>query len=134
MNVSQMRPIGFWRELTKDPKHPSIFKENMGVVDTNKPLYLEYLNTGKIVLAIRTVGIDVLSNKPKNIFAYNFYTDGIWVWSSALMYYVKEYDMQLPKAFIDHILNQKGVMTPVSLTVSEQNELCAQISAEMKYL
>lgn len=62
---------------------------------------LEYLQRGKQVVAVPGLASDVLSGDV--IGPPNVYSDGTWTWTSEANYYVKQYHVSVPDAFIRHM-------------------------------
>jgi hypothetical protein len=48
-------------------------------------------------------------------------TDGTWLWPGALLYYIKEYHLQLPSTFLHHAERQSWQIDPATVQVEELN-------------
>ena len=66
---------------------------------------VKYLEAGKPHMAIASRGVDALTGEAVMSFR-DVRDDGEYSWSSMLSYYVKKYNMRLPKAFEDKVLRQ----------------------------
>ena len=69
----------------------------------NKEKIVDYLYKGKIVLMLNNVKEDVIDNEMGSIGAEIWRTDGIYKWSSSLVYYFVNYNLQLSKEFISYV-------------------------------
>ncbi|WP_327728402.1 hypothetical protein OG250_18465 [Streptomyces sp. NBC_00487] len=74
-----------------------------------------YLEEGEIVVAASQWVDDLLDARSKRICQYSVRTDGVWVWPSSLVYYVKKYHVKLPAEFLNR-------MTLKDWTVGELGE------------
>ena len=66
---------------------------------------ITYLENGRVCLTAAGVGVDAITGKQVMGFR-QILTDGEYGWSSMLPYYIREYNMRLPKAFEDKVLRQ----------------------------
>jgi hypothetical protein len=48
-------------------------------------------------------------------------TDGVWLWPGALLYYVQEYHLDLPREFIHHAESHQWKIDPSTIPVGELN-------------
>ena len=64
---------------------------------------VRYLEEGRVHLSAAGVGVDALTGK-QVMHKKEILDDGEYSWSSMLPYYVKTYNMRLPKAFEDKVL------------------------------
>lgn len=100
------RRQGFYKEMPHgEESDPSIldYVEKMDRNDIEK-IY-KYLNEGKVLVACGGIMTDIIN--PSNGFAGcpELKTDGIWVWSGDLAYYVKHYHLGLEEKFIETMKN-----------------------------
>lgn len=80
------------------------FSENKSICkDKNK--ILSYLKNKKIVGAIPGGFKDPFTNK--KILGNNIYSDGVYEWGDDLHYLLTNYDVDVDKEFINHVLEQK---------------------------
>lgn len=64
--------------------------------------------------------IDVLSSLQPNLLM----TDGTWLWPAALIYYLEEYHLQLPDAFLSHAREVNWCIDRSSIVVCETDTTC----------
>ena len=127
--------IGFWQEYTQNPNHPLFANINIGVDDANKSIFLHYLNNYcKFLFGYRRLGINLL-NTQDEISAYSFYSDGVWVWSSALIYYLDKHNIALPIEFTSHILANIDDEQIVSEIMNKEfiNNIHSAVRYEMRF-
>ena len=83
-------------ELKRDVPHP--MEQNI----------LHYLNGGHFIAYELGVVKDFLNQQEGIVLLGPYiYTDGTWVWSSDVMYYVEKYHIQLPDDFLAHMAKNK---------------------------
>jgi len=120
----QERKIGFWKEYTKHSTDNSIFKETLNKKNSDKKDILKYLNSGVKILSVREVHRCVFSGK---IFGalVNIYTDGVWIWTEGLIYYLENYDILLPSLFLEHLTANSFLhnLKEEDLSQNEKNKL-----------
>jgi len=66
-----------------------------------------YLDSGALILMTTALGIDHLSPAHGNRVEMNYRTDGEWVWSDALSYYVATYGLAPEDGFYQHIRDHR---------------------------
>lgn len=81
---------------------PSLEELSNDVAPYNKKKVIEYLNNGRVELAIPKVNIDVLTGERFGAGDY-ILTDGVFEWHSVLTYYVEKYNITLPQEFLRKI-------------------------------
>lgn len=116
MKSKQMFAIGFWQEYTNNLLTPSIFDHVIEDVESNvKDKYLNYLNAGRMFLGVREV-LECALDSTKDVSPHNIiYTDGKWIWSSGLAYYVDHYNFFLPKEFTQYMKEQQYTVPNLNL-------------------
>ena len=96
-----------WKEFNPDAtksikeafsKEPSPYREKI----------IEYLTNGDILLSSPSCMTDVFSGN-KIAGSRCILTDGEYTWNNALAYYVKEYNLQIPKELEEKIVKQKTI-------------------------
>ena len=94
--------VGFFRELPHgDDQGPSL-RELVGKGDVQeRGRIAAYLAGGSILAATGGRASDVLKAEQVDAGALAIQTDGRWVWPADLTYYVAEYNVLLPVAFVD---------------------------------
>ncbi|WP_419905361.1 hypothetical protein [Kiloniella sp.] len=69
------------------------------------PKIVLYLNEGEpIVCAPGLVG-DVLCQENSIIGPLNILSDGVWAWPSDLSFYIENYNVAIPQAFVQHMID-----------------------------
>lgn len=87
-----------------DLKAPSLKEYFSAEPYSGKNEVLRYLKNGKVVVATTSCGVDCVTGKQTNE-RKDILTDGEFTWSNMLIYYVKEYNMKLPKAFTQKVFS-----------------------------
>jgi len=112
-----LKKIGFFKEMELgDEKNPSIKDFIYKNKDNNiKEKLYEYLKSGIVIVACFGINKDIFD---ENKVAGNnsLLSDGKYVWTDDLAYYVKEYNLELEESFINYLLNNSW-----NNSFSEQN-------------
>lgn len=94
--------VGFFRELRHGSSDgPSIRASESDSAQPDEVRIVEYLNGGATLAATGSVVDDALDTSKKAVAPLEIATDGRWVWPRDLAYYVREYHLALPQAFIE---------------------------------
>lgn len=99
-----MITIGQTCELDKDSQYPSI-RELINKPIREKSKVIEYMRKSKVI-AVAPARVRDIINPDNKIPELFLMTDGKYEWRSDVIYYVEKYDMELPKEFIEHVLNE----------------------------
>src|SRR6266581_3349728 len=99
-----MQRAGFFRELPHgDPDASSLHglmrDQAMPYVDR----VLFYLEAAPTLIATGSMVDDVLNPSQEGVAREEIATDGEWLWPRDLAYYVKQYNVDLPGAFVQHM-------------------------------
>jgi hypothetical protein len=79
-------------------------------IDKDIKKIITYLSGGELVLGLMGYFVDFKTNQ--KIDPMGYYTDGIWVWPSYIVYYLKKYPhMSLDLAFISHVKSNNFKMS-----------------------
>ncbi len=62
-----------------------------------------YLHGGTLLAARPMVVGDFLRPERELVSTSHWYTDGVWVWPTDLVYYVEKYHAELPAEFVSHM-------------------------------
>ena len=124
--MSSLLKLGYFRELPHgDADGPSL-REAIGTLHPDdKRRVTTYLDAGNVVAT--TAGaqtFDVLDAEHRRIGRLEILTDGIWAWPRDLSYYVRNYDVVLPVAFLTHAATSGWQMR--TLSDAELEELSEQ--------
>lgn len=96
--------IGQVCEIYKDDKYPSI-KDLINKPIKEKEKVIRYMKKCKITSVSPAIVTDLINPDIKFTELYSM-SDGEYGWRSDVIYYVKNYDMELPQEFIQHVLNR----------------------------
>jgi hypothetical protein len=77
---------------------------------TEEDKIINYLTSGEYIIVNLCFEIDILSEKRKYSGSRSIMTDGVWVWTNFLSYYVKEYHAVLSDEFIQHMKSNNWKM------------------------
>ena len=98
------KKVGFFRELKYGEPEGLSLKESI----SEKPLenehkILDYLQSGITIAACGGVVYDVICPSRGIIGCPDILTDGVWIWSNDLIYYVREYHVTLDEEFLNYM-------------------------------
>ncbi len=83
-----------------DPDHPRVTDAD------EKARLLEFLDSGEIIMGIRARSHDQINPSRGPVVPMVFVTDGEWVWSKAVNYYLKNHDLLPESRFLGRIAAQ----------------------------
>ncbi len=98
-----MKIIGQYNELAPDMGFPSMLDFMAKGTYASKETILAYLRSGKVHMVTAAKVVDALA-KTRTKVDLVFMNDGNYAWTSAIIYYVDKYNLQLPDEFVHHIL------------------------------
>lgn len=95
-----MIPVGYFKEHHGD-EYPA-FRSTASEIP-NKEQVLRYMKGGKVIAAAPGRLRDAFTNAviPGEMLAYS---DGEYYWGAEVIYYFEKYNLELPEAFVRHIL------------------------------
>ncbi len=101
--------VRFARVFAPSDTTPSIGDEHQSwIVDAaERDRVAKYLDSGAPILVTTALGIDQLSPAQGNRVGMSYRTDGEWVWSDALSYYVATYGLAPENGFYQHIRDHR---------------------------
>ena len=111
-----LKPVGIFKEMSYGNESDPSIKEYIGSGNEENSLRIcGYLNSGVAVIVSPEVLYDVLS--PSKVIAgtATAFTDGEWIWSGDLSYYVKNYNLQLPEEFLATMVRNE-LTVPVNVS------------------
>lgn len=90
---------------SRDETKPSI-EDNLYVLseDTAKQV-VAYLESGYLLLTFVSPVLDLYDQKTS--LPWEIYTDGVYMWDSIIIHWVKTYRVRLPEAFLHHALTHQ---------------------------
>ena len=100
-----MKIIGQYNELAPDMGFPSMLDSMAKTPYASKETILDYLRNGNVHMVTAAKVVDTLK-KARTKVNLVFMNDGTYEWSSAIIYYVDKYNLQLPDEFVNHILQR----------------------------
>ncbi|WP_462166876.1 hypothetical protein, partial [Frankia sp. AiPs1] len=65
--------------------------------------FLNYLDHGAVVLRAAGRSVDRLDSSRGKTVPITFHTDGEWVWSASIAYYLEEHDLPPEPEFLDYL-------------------------------
>ena len=104
--MTKLNKVGFFQELPHGDTDGPILKDLIRK-EANKQQneIIQYLVSGVELITCLGVTSDILDPSSDVIISPNIITDGTWAWPLDLSYYVKAYNIELPKEFTKHIEN-----------------------------
>ncbi len=115
-----LKKLGCYRELSYGEEHDPSIKDFIHSKIDNKKELCEYLRKGQIIAACGGVVKDVICPEKGIIGSPDDMTDGTWIWSADLAYYVEEYDLMLDSAFVSHA-KKNGWDIPENIVIDPDN-------------
>ena len=101
-----MKLLGEVREFMKDDKYPPMAEMiNRPMEGETKKTIVEYLKAGKELAVSPSLVRDIFDAEIR-LPRLSLMSDGEYEWSSRVIYYVEKYDLELPKEFIEHVLEK----------------------------
>jgi hypothetical protein len=111
-----MRRVGFFREMEiAGDDHPSLRDAVGTLAGGGKERIVGYLEAGCGVVMAPTMVGDALEPSREAVAGLGLLTDGEWIWPAELEYYVEEYDVGLPRDFIDHMAANEWTVPTLSV-------------------
>lgn len=96
-----MNKIGFYREYTRDLADISVLSLKDGDKQDISDQVLNYLKNGYFVEGQRESFTCPLTGRV--IIPNIIYTDGVWIWTTGLIFYVENFNIALPDEFLNHM-------------------------------
>jgi hypothetical protein len=72
-------------------------------VEKERDSILSYLNKGKVILRTSARDVDRVDESREKVVPIAFRTDGTWIWSEAVAYYLTTHDVVPEADFRDHL-------------------------------
>lgn len=97
-----------------DPDHPT-------VTGADRPQQLlGYLNAGQLLLATTDRMPDILDAGAGPVVPMSYRTDGSWVWTDTVAYYLRTYGLSPDPELVAHIRARDHVVSPVSAAAAHR--------------
>ncbi|MCP3924107.1 MAG: hypothetical protein GY714_16125 [Desulfobacterales bacterium] len=93
--------VGFFYELSQENQKKILQKIRRKEPHKNEEEILKYLNSGVEIGVTTILEHDVLCYPTKLIGESILLTDGEWLWPSSLIYFTREYHLELPVEFLE---------------------------------
>lgn len=84
-----------------DPEHPRVDDPQ------ERARLVAYLDSGAMLLHTTAAIDDIVRTDRVGVVPMNFRTDGIWIWTDTVSYYLKRYGLAPEPAFLEHIAAQE---------------------------
>lgn len=117
-----LKRVGYFLELHNEPDLPSIHEAVRSVGHPEEAHILSYLDAGIALAGAGGVQKDAVDPSKGYVTSPDIMTDGVWTWPGELEYYVRNYHIELPNEFVEH-MRHSGWMVP-ELSKREITELC----------
>jgi len=109
---------------------PSVFSHLNVLDDGCAKKISSYLENGLVLFEFVSPVPSIIDKK--TLVPYVLYSDGEYCWDGMLLHLVKEYSVELPKAFIDYILGCEFL--PNQSKVLNRDEICKEYMANKEKL
>ena len=97
----KLKRIGYYKEMPHgDDTNPSIMDYIHKKIEHKNDI-CKYLQSGCTLAACGSVVMDIISPEKGIIGSPDDVTDGTWMWPADLVYYVQNYNLELPSEFIE---------------------------------
>ena len=120
--MTVLEPVGFFSEHWTDREATCALRESLGDPHPQAEQIAEYLNRGSLYLTIPGVVADPLTPGSDTAGFLHVLTDGTWAWPAYLGYYVSRHNVQLPEAFLQHMIS-RNFTPPESRTLPSRDDL-----------
>ena len=97
----KLKRQGFFKEIKNSKETDPSMKKYINKKISNKKKICKYLSEGIVLAACGEVVSDVLNPENGVIGTSDAVTDGSWLWPGDLVYYVENYNLELPQEFVD---------------------------------
>lgn len=100
-----MRFIGLYDELGPGMGYPSM-KDSMAAEPyENQTVIANYLRGGKVHMVTAAHVTDVVTGRKKDIELCHM-NDGVFSWTTSILYHVEKYNLRLPAEFVTHVISK----------------------------
>lgn len=108
-----VRRVGFFRELRHARQEDPALRELIGQLPVGDVKEVaRYLDAAQTLVATGSMVDDALDPARRAVARLEIATDGEWVWPRDAAYYVREYRVGLPEAFLG-VVSARGGVPPV---------------------
>jgi hypothetical protein len=107
----KLKRVGFFTELEHGDADGVSLKQSISSSQhPEKQKIINYLRSGICFIFSPGLVTDVLSESEEIISSLRILSDGTWAWPNCLIYYVDEYNVNLPDEFIDFMKNRNWMI------------------------
>jgi hypothetical protein len=104
-----VKRVAFFRELRHARPSDPALREVLGQLpESDVEVVARYLEAGTTLVATGSMVDDVLDPDRRAVARLEIVTDGEWVWPRDAAYYVREYRVGLPEAFLRVVAARSG--------------------------
>lgn len=118
-----MKFITIWDDIDKHGK-PMLADDHPRIPADEVDQVVNYLNANPIVLRTTALGDDYIDGTPQ-VVPRSFRSDGTWVWSDEVPYYVKKYKVSPGADFIQYM--KEGSTPAPDFSKEERDKIVAFI-------
>jgi hypothetical protein len=105
-----------------DPDHPSVAD------DAERDRALAYLRSGAVLMTTTDRMVDILAPDRGAVVPMTYRTDGTWIWTDTVAYYLREHGLAPDAALYEH-MRETGFRAPSVDTVAEHRTLSYLLNA-----
>ncbi|MBC7646051.1 MAG: hypothetical protein H7095_02910 [Pseudopedobacter sp.] len=103
--ITQMGMGGVGRVISLYINHP--------YPPSEKEKILSYMDSGHIIFMFMGRSFDDISHDMIYSVSNGSYSDGLFVWSEILTYYVHQYNFRLPRKFLEHMIAKDYIVDEI---------------------
>jgi hypothetical protein len=108
----KLKRFGFFGDFPKDKGREMLFALRSENARPDEQGILKYLRGGRRLLAASGIVEDTLDPRKGMIGPPDVFSDGEWLWTSDVIYYLENYHIEVPAEFIER-MKQHGWECPV---------------------
>ena len=107
-----LRKVGFFYRSPGDTGIPKVLVDARGALPPALRAPVAAYLRGGTLLAVGGVFKDWF-DPSRTIGEKRYLSDGVWVWTGDVAYYVETYGISVPQEFLDHMVSQNWVAKPL---------------------
>ncbi len=109
--VNSMEFLGLIKEHESINRGVKSFKEFNFTISPYKDEILKYLKNGESI-AVTMNMVESLYDGDNNIIGgLTYLSDGKWIWTNYLIYYLEKFDIEITDEFVEYVLNKKNMQS-----------------------
>jgi hypothetical protein len=100
-----VKPVGIYRDMYQTHREslPLLSESYTGRVISDRSKIAEYMNAGIPVFDIMEDVVDLIDGREWIRGGPSLLTDGEWLWRRDSIYYLRNYPLDIPDQFLDHV-------------------------------